>query len=48
MTASRERTHVGEWAKLVGDEVPERSRRERILENGRRESDVDEWPDGLS
>jgi hypothetical protein len=29
-------THVQEWADLVGDEVPERARRERTLEGSRR------------
>jgi hypothetical protein len=47
MTGSPNRTHVGEWAELVGDDVPECALRERTLEGPRRDRDPEKW-DGLS
>jgi hypothetical protein len=42
--ADQNGTRIGEWADLVGDEVPDRARRERVLRSpGFRLDDDDEW-----
>jgi hypothetical protein len=48
MSGSRNRTHVGEWAELVGDDVPDRALREHTLEGATRDRDCEEWRDRLS
>jgi hypothetical protein len=53
-------THVGEWAELIGDEVPDRAKDERLLrwpgvEDDENDCEVNrnrnggrEWPQGAS
>lgn len=48
MNGSRNRTHVDEWAELVGDDVPDRALREHTLENAARDRDREKWRDRLS